>query len=421
MNIEPINAITLLIQVIFSLVLLSYFFLILYPEKREKKKKRFSSITVIVPVHNEEKYIAGCINSIKEAEFNGKKKIIVVNDGSTDKSSEIINSMKKDIDIIINMPHKGKANAINKALEKTDTELFAVVDGDSVIKKDALQKVSDELGKKNVAAATTVVKVKNTNKIVCLWLHLEQLYNSLIREIQTKINANITTPGPLSVYRTETVKKLGGFSKKGYAEDVDIAVRIIRDKKKIGFVSNTYVYTNMPYTPKEFSRQRLRFCQGVINIISRHLRLNTMAIDIYTFPILLFSYFQAVIMGSIMSYKIIHDYIVYFIDKGIIFNIHSLVFLVEWFSAIGFFHWVIKIIRGSEPLTVIAFLSIISTLMTFPLFFIAIIKYDKKITLKHIFALVFMNAFWFVVMMFQIVSFPEFFNKKRKNIWKKNE
>ncbi len=416
-----LNLITLLIQVLFTITLISYFILLFYPKRKIKSEIKFDSITIIIPVHNEEKYIQDCIKSVKLANFNGTKKIFVINDGSSDKSFDKIKEMIDDIDLVLDLPHQGKSSSINSALELIDTQLFAIVDGDSLINKDSLNILSKELEQKNVAAATTVIKVKNTNKLICIWLHLEQLYNSLIRELQAKINANITTPGPLSIYRTNIIKEIGGFSTKGYAEDMDIAVRLIRAGKKVNFSSSTYASTNMPYTFKEFSRQRKRFCQGVINIFSKHLQINNLIIDIYTFPILLFSYFQAVIMGSLTLYKIINGYNIYFIQKGVILSYESIRFLFNWISISGFINWTIKILSGNEPLTTISFLGLISTFMTIPLFIIAIIKYDKRINFKHIIAITFMNTFWLIVMFYQVISFPEFFNKKRMNIWKKNE
>lgn len=413
--------INLIFTFIFTLILLSYFILLFYKRKKKPKEKEFNSITVIIPVHNEEKYIQECIKSVKDANFKGIKKIIVVNDGSIDNSKKLIEEVLDKEDIFLNFNHQGKSKSINKALELVETDLIAIVDGDSTIEKNSLNILKEEIEQENVSAVTTVVKVKNTNKFICLWLHLEQLYNSLIRDIQSKINANITTPGPLSLYRTKDIKKIGGFSIKRYSEDVDITIRLIRLGKKVVFSNKTFSSTNMPYTFKEFSRQRKRFCKGMINMFTKHLRFNKLAIDIYTFPILLFTYLQAVIMGSLTLFNIITGYNQYFFQKGIFFNVDVLRFFLDWLSITGFINWTIRILSFQEPFTTVAFFGIFSTLMTIPLYLVAIIKYDKTFNLKHLFPFLFMNSFWLIVMFYQIISTPEFFNKKRMNIWKKNE
>lgn len=413
--------INLIFTFIFTLILLSYFILLFYKRKKKPKEKEFNSITVIIPVHNEEKYIQECIKSVKDANFNGIKKIIVVNDGSIDNSKKLIEEVLDKEDIFLNFNHQGKSKSINKALELVETDLIAIVDGDSTIEKNSLEILKEEIEQKNVSAVTTVVKVKNTNKFICLWLHLEQLYNSLIRDIQSKINANVTTPGPLSLYRTKDIKKIGGFSIKRYSEDIDITIRLIRSGKKVVFSNKTFSSTNMPYTFKEFSRQRKRFCQGIINMFTKHLRFNKLAIDIYTFPILLFTYLQAVIMGSLTLFNIITGYNQYFFQNGVYFNLDVARFFLDWLSITGFINWTIRILSFQEPLTTVAFFGIFSTLMTIPLYLVAIIKYDKTINLKHLFPFMFMNSFWLLVMFYQVISIPEFFNKKRMNIWKKNE
>ena len=72
------------------LIIVSYYILLIIPKRRSKAHKKFSSISIIIPAHNEEEYIEECINSVLEADFLGKKQIIVVDDGSRDRTSEIV-------------------------------------------------------------------------------------------------------------------------------------------------------------------------------------------------------------------------------------------------------------------------------------------------------------------------------------------
>jgi len=153
-----------------------------------------------------------------------------------------------------------------------------------------------------------------------MWVHIEQLYNSLIRLLFSKIHANVVTPGPLSMYRRKEIMELGGFSTKGFSEDIDIAIRLIRKGYKIGFAENAVAETNMPYDVKGFLRQRTRFARGILNIFKRHMQLNTTIIDLYTLPLFLFAYIQAIIMGSFTIYHLSTGYFTYFVSKGIFIN-----------------------------------------------------------------------------------------------------
>ena len=409
-----------IITFIFLLTVLSYYALIFIKKNKSKPVHNFSSITAIIPAHNEEKYIANAIGSVLSADFNGKKQIIVVDDGSIDRTYEIASKFKKNGVRVIKTRHLGKSSSLNTALRYAKGDIIAVIDGDSYIQKDALRMMTKELERKDVVAATGIVKVKNRKKFICMWIHIEQLYNSLMRLLLSKIDANIVTPGPLSMYRRKELMQVGGFSTKGFSEDIDVTIRLIRKGYKIGFAEEAVAETNMPYDAKGFLRQRTRFARGILNIFKRHMQLNTTIIDLYTLPLFLFSYIQAVIMGSFTIYQIVSGYNTYFASKAIYFNLSVLKFFFEWFSIVGFVKWFAGILSGQIPLTFVAIVGIVATLLSYPLFFMAIIKFDRKFDLWHLIPIFFMFPFWLLIMVIYILMAPDYF-RKQYNIWKKNE
>ncbi|MBI2548319.1 glycosyltransferase family 2 protein [Candidatus Woesearchaeota archaeon] len=413
-----IQLLTNTITVIFFVVILSYYVLLFIKRKSAIAEKKFNSISIIIPAHNEEKYIADCLASVIDARFDGDKEIIVVDDGSKDKTSEIVARFKVTL---LKTEHTGKSNAINKALALAKGDLIAVVDADSVIHKDSLTELTKEVEKKNVVAACCPVKVKNRKKFICLWLHIGEIYYSLMRNIFSKVNANITTPGPLSVYRKKELLEIGGFSTDCFSEDADVTIRLIRKGYTIGFSEKAMAETNMPYDAKGFFRQRTRFARGLIKLLKKHLQLNNSIIDLYTLPLFLFGYVQSLIMGSWLVYQIISGYTTYFYSKGIYFNWLVLKFFFEWFSLVGTIKWMITVFQGQTPLTFITIAGILATLLSYPLYLIAILKYDKKIDLWHLIPLFFMFPFWLLMMMIQIICIPEYFKKEQYNKWKKNE
>lgn len=420
-SVDVLKNLPLLVTLIFLFIVLSYYALFFINPKKPKQKELFSSISIIIPAHNEEDYIKDAIDSAIAAEFNGKKQIIVVDDGSRDRTSEIIAQYARKGVKIIRTLHSGKSASLNKALAAARGDLIAIIDGDSIIHRTALKEMAKELSRDNVAGACGVIKVRNRHKLICMWSHIEQIYNSMMRLLFTKINANVTTPGPLSVYRRKALMEVGGFSAEGYSEDMDITIRLIRNGYRISFAEKAVAETNMPYKIKEFLRQRSRFAGGMLNILKRHMKLNKTSIDFYTFPILLFTYIQAVIMGIFTIYQIVSGYIVYFASKGIYFSPHVLKFFFEWFSIIGFVRWFLSVIMGSAPVSFITIIGILSTFLTYPLYFLAILKFDRKIDFYHIVPVFFMFPFWLLIMIIYIAHIPEYFNKRQYNIWKKNE
>ncbi|MFT4309502.1 MAG: glycosyltransferase [Candidatus Woesearchaeota archaeon] len=414
-----IELLTLIFASLSLIIALSYYMLLLLPEKRAKKTESYNSITIIIPARNEAPYIRQSIESALRASWNGDKQIIVVDDGSIDDTRKIAESYNGII--VLSHSQRGKSASINRALLESRGDLIAIVDGDSIIGQESLMHMKEEIEKKNVGGVTCTVQVHNRNKGICMWAHLEQLQNSLIRLIFSKARAIITTPGPLAMYRKKALTEVGGFSTEGFAEDADITIRLVRRGYDIRYAPKAYSKTNMPYDIKGFFRQRFRFARGMLNLFKRHLRIGWHPIDYYAFPLLLFYYLQSVIMGSLTIYQITTGYYEYFISNGIIMDANAIGFLIGWFTLYGFFSWTIDVIIGASPLTIISAIAIISSLLSYPLILIAIIKYDRKIDLYHIIPFFFLFPFWLLIMIIYILSIPEYFRKSQYNVWKKNE
>ena len=91
-------------------------------------------ISIVIPVYNGEKYIAECIEScLNQRGMGGKYEIIIVNDGSTDKTKDIINGYRQNYQDIITVVHKkngGTASALNIGLELMKGEWFKWLSAD---------------------------------------------------------------------------------------------------------------------------------------------------------------------------------------------------------------------------------------------------------------------------------------------------
>lgn len=407
------------ITFIFLCVVLSYYILMFFPAKKIPFERKIRSVLVVIPARNEAARIGNTLEAVLAAKFHGRKRILVIDDGSTDGTSKIVSSFKRNGVELVRSTHKGKAAALNNALAKCKEDAFVVVDADSVISSNSLQQMAEVLGKKNVGAVTCVVKVRNRKTFIGMWLHLEQLYNSLIRYVLVKANANIVTPGPLGMYRTDALKKIKGFSEEGFSEDIDVTVRLVRAGYHVGFSEKSVSETVMPVSVKGFFKQRSRFARGMLNVFKRHLKPSWNFIDIYTLPLFLFGYIQAVILGAITVYLIMSGYFIYFASKGIYFSLSVFIFFLDWLSLVGFTKWFLGIFTGVTPLNFAVAVGILSTLLSYPLFLIAILKFDKKIDIWHVIPFIFMFPYWLCIMVVYIWHIPELFKKRQRNIWEK--
>ena len=104
-------------------------------------KRRNPLISVVVPVYNVEDYVAECIESILNQTYSNFE-LILVNDGSTDKSPDVVNSYSLDDRIkVVNQENQGLGKARNVGIEKSDSlaEYYCFIDSDDIIEHHALE------------------------------------------------------------------------------------------------------------------------------------------------------------------------------------------------------------------------------------------------------------------------------------------
>ena len=98
-------------------------------KKHDKKK-----ISVIVPVYNQEKFIARCIRSLTNQSMPGEMyEIIVVDDGSTDRTPFILDVFDEKIKIIKNNQNLGLPAALNIGISASNAPFFVRVDSDDFV------------------------------------------------------------------------------------------------------------------------------------------------------------------------------------------------------------------------------------------------------------------------------------------------
>ncbi|MCW1296240.1 MAG: glycosyltransferase family 2 protein [Candidatus Parvarchaeota archaeon] len=261
----------------FYLLYFSIFWLITFFENNgrihEKKKlNRFPLVSIVIPAHNEEKNIKNAIESCLNLNYpKNKLEVIVVNDGSTDRTVEICKSYEeKGLIKLINKERGGKASALNLGLKIAKGEIFACLDADSIYAKDALIKMLAYFDDENVATVTPVIKVKESSNTLEKFQYIEYLINALYAKLYSFLNCIYVIPGPGSLYRKEVLEKLGGFDENSLTEDMEITFRI----HKYGFwIKNCFdaiVLTSTPKSIVNLFKQRLRWNTGFLETLSKH-------------------------------------------------------------------------------------------------------------------------------------------------------
>ena len=169
------------------------------------------SITMIVPARNEEAAIEEKINNFKELDYPpDKKSLVIVSDGSTDRTYEIASYFKSDdIRVIKFEIQKGKSAAENAALAVSKGDILLFSDATSILEPDAFKKLSGRFDDpKTGFCSGEVVYSKGNDTKVSFFEKLYWLYETGIRRAESRLNMLITGSGAFSAVRRPLAGKL---------------------------------------------------------------------------------------------------------------------------------------------------------------------------------------------------------------------
>jgi cellulose synthase/poly-beta-1,6-N-acetylglucosamine synthase-like glycosyltransferase len=269
---EIIVWVTYFISLYFAIFWFLTFIEIGIPKDENRKLKKFPMVTVAIPVYNREDSVEPTIRSVLELDYpKDKLEIIAVDHGSTDKSLERMKKFKDKVKIIHigRNPSERKGRPMNVALEQAKGEFFVCLDADSIATKDSLVRILPHLEDKSVGCVLPSMKVYKPKRFWHKVQNSEYMVNMFYKRLMSYMNCIHVAPGPFSVFRTETLRKIGGYDSKNLTEDLELTYRLQKNQYKIVQLMDTFVYTIAPKSFKEIYLQRNRWFKGAfLNTIS---------------------------------------------------------------------------------------------------------------------------------------------------------
>ncbi len=210
-------------------------------------------ISIILPAHNEESVIEKSLKSILKQK--GNYEIIVVNDGSTDKTREKVEKLMKK--------YRGKIKLIN--FDKGHSAAFARNRGSEVARGKWLIFIdADHIVEENFITKVENFLKKNTNIDATDFLVFSYRPKTIIQKAWSSYRKAFPSIGLIHIIKRSVFKKLGGFNENiFYYEDTEFRDRFLKAGFKFKGPINTIVYHIEPKTWSEFVRQRKWQARGV--------------------------------------------------------------------------------------------------------------------------------------------------------------
>ncbi|MBU3580296.1 glycosyltransferase family 2 protein [Polynucleobacter sp. 73C-SIWE] len=250
----------------------AYVAMALFLDKRPKviDQQKYPPITVLIAAYNEEKSIASTLSGIFLQDYAADIRIIVINDGSSDKTVESIKVLQlthPNLSLIDLGRNGGKASALNHGLKEVTTDIVISIDADSYVLKDGIRHLvgrylSDPINTKAVAGE---ILIRNSREN---WITKAQEWDyflgiATIKRIQSLFQGTMVAQGAFSLYERKTLNELGGWPEM-VGEDIVLTWKILSKGYRVGHAENALAFTDCPNTLKRFVRQRQRWSRGLI-------------------------------------------------------------------------------------------------------------------------------------------------------------
>ncbi|OXY98680.1 bifunctional polysaccharide deacetylase/glycosyltransferase family 2 protein [Streptomyces diastatochromogenes] len=247
---------------------------------RQRNRRRFAwgppvagPVSVIVPAYNEKECIANTLESL--ARSTHPIEIIVVDDGSTDGTSEIARSAAESLGMsnvrVIRQENAGKPAALNNGVRSASHDIVVMMDGDTVFEPDTVRQLVQPFADPEVGAVAGNAKVGNRDTVIGAWQHIEYVMGfNLDRRMYDLLRCMPTIPGAIGAFRREAVLQVGGMSEDTLAEDTDITIALHRAGWRVVYQEHARAWTEAPGSLKQLWSQRYRWSYGTMQALWKH-------------------------------------------------------------------------------------------------------------------------------------------------------
>jgi cellulose synthase/poly-beta-1,6-N-acetylglucosamine synthase-like glycosyltransferase len=232
-------------------------------------------VTILVPVHNEEKNVKQKLVNISQVSYPHELiEVIVVDDDSRDKSASIVEDFAKSngqVRLLRQSPRVGKSAALNMALSSATNSIIVVSDADTLWKKDILQVTLPYLSDPKIGAVTSVGI--NLNEGESWVTRGEKVYLNLIslmRVGESKLYSTIRFEGGFCAYKREAFDK---FDCETGADDSGTALNIVQNGWRTILIPEAVFYTWFPTSLFGKARTKIRRATQLIGLWAKCLKL----------------------------------------------------------------------------------------------------------------------------------------------------
>ena len=222
----------------------------------------FPSVTILLAVHNEEKYLPGKLQNLAGLHYPPDcLEIIVVSDGSTDRTNQILASAESpNCQGIVLDEHCGKASALNFGVAQARGEIVVFTDARQIIASEALKTLIENFADPSVGCVSGELLIgQDQTTLSAEGVGLYWRMEKKIRRWEGLAGSSVGATGSLYAVRRNLIVPLPQGT---ILDDVYIPLHVVRQGKRVVFEPKALAFDPLTPDPKQEFRRKLRTLFG---------------------------------------------------------------------------------------------------------------------------------------------------------------
>jgi poly-beta-1,6-N-acetyl-D-glucosamine synthase len=231
-------------------------------------RKQFAAVplSIIIPVKNGDQWIEAKLKSLLQSDYPQELiEILVVSDGSSDRTSEIVRQFGDPRVRLLELPPGGKATAVSKGLANVNREIIVLTDVRQPFDPNALSRLVACFADRNVGVVTGQLVIREGNSLEEYNTGLYWKYEKWIRRNLNRVDAMLGATGAIYAIRREFARSLPSDT---LLDDVYLPFVAAMAGSRIYFEDSAKAYDFPTSLHTEF-RRKVRTQAGIYQIIAR--------------------------------------------------------------------------------------------------------------------------------------------------------
>lgn len=276
----------------------------------------YPPISILIPAHNEEIVMGETLEAMLALDYPQERlEIIVINDGSTDGTQDIVEeyARRNSRIVLFNVPigegGKGKSRALNLGVKAARSDFIAIYDADNTPAPNALKYLAAQL-LLHPEIGAVLGKFRTVNKhrnLLTRFINIETLsFQSILQAGRWLLLKIATLPGTNFIIRKAVIEQLGGWDEEALTEDLELSIRMYLRQWRIKYIPYALTYEQEPERWGVWLQQRTRWVRGN-NYVARkffrlrkHIQSRRMRLEIFYLFAMYYLFFVAILISDLL-------------------------------------------------------------------------------------------------------------------------